>query len=274
MCWIFVCRSHCSLPFTVHIYEQIMFFIIWYCAYLDTNFVLNYLIWCMFRHRFCCSLSDMVHVWTKILLLIIWYGAVLIQIMLFITWTEVLLFIICHAAYLGRGSVHYLIWLMVGQKFSFSLSDMEHVWTHSGVIISHILHLGSSDIYSHFCQIRTILLICPVIFSVALVNTGRRYIKFATGWTTKGLIPDKGDIFLFSKMTIPALRPDQPWTQNLVILFLGSPNFSSIHVHRNKQSHDNCHHSWCQYIITIIFIIDFLFIYKNIWQNIWFTQWT
>jgi hypothetical protein len=114
----------------------------------------------------------MVHVWAKILLFFIWYGAVLIQILLFITWTEVLLFTIWHAACWGRRSVHYLIRWILGQKFCFSLSDMEHVWTPILVfIISHILQLGSSGIYSevsffpHFCQIRTILLIFSVIFS-------------------------------------------------------------------------------------------------------------
>ena len=65
--------------------------------------------------------------------------------------------------YLDIGSVvHYLICCMFGQmffslpdtemyglNFCFPLSDMEHVWTQILVrIISHILQLGSSGIYS------------------------------------------------------------------------------------------------------------------------------
>jgi hypothetical protein len=160
----------------------------------------------------------MVHVETEILLFIVRYGSCLGKdsVVHYQLWccfnTDSVV------RYLERGSVvHYLTCCMFEQKFCFSLYDMEPIWTQILVFItSHIMQLGSSDIYSEVSFFTFLpntyysIDISPTFFSVALVNTGRRYIKCATGWTTKGLIHDKGEIFLFSKMTIPALRPDRP----------------------------------------------------------------
>jgi hypothetical protein len=112
--------------------------------------------------RFCCSLSVMVHVWAEVLF-VIWYG---------------------------ECFFHFLIWSTYENSLCYSLFRTS----------CNLAQLTYIPIFFYFCQTRIVILRFPVIlFSVAHVNIVRRYIKYAAGWTTKGLIPDIDEIFLFSK---------------------------------------------------------------------------
>jgi hypothetical protein len=175
--WIFVYRSHCSLPYLVHICARILLFVIWCGACLATDSGVHCQIWFMFWQRFCCSLSGMVLLYYRFCCSLLgrWFCCSLPNRLH--VWAEVL-FIIWYGECLDRSSAfHCLIWSMFGHRFWCSLSRTSYKLA-EGTIIRKFL-------WSHFCQIRTILLIFPVIFSVALVNTGRRYIKCATGSTTR-----------------------------------------------------------------------------------------